>query len=213
MRYETYILGELFQIKKVKGLPFKLYDSGAIPYVTGTRTNNGVIGYVSADEDDISKENCITVDPITGICTYQSEKFVGRGFSGASINLLYLDKLDEKVAMYLMGAIEKYATQIASYAQLFNSRRLSKATIILPTLDKLDINSPYSMDGFVPDWDYMQEKIAELEQYLIAAGLNDYELTDEDREALATKLKVWGGIIRKYDIFRWLLERNKRICN
>ena len=94
--------------------------------------------------------------------------------------------------MYLMGAIEKYATQIASYAQLFNSRRLSKATIILPTLDKLDINSPYSMDGFVPDWDYMQEKIAELEQYLIAAGLNDYELTDEDREALATKLKVGG---------------------
>ena len=58
------------------------------------------------------------------------------------------------------------------------------------------------------DWDYMeeriteleqeriteleQERITELEQYLIAAGLNDYELTDEDKEILATKL-VEGG--------------------
>lgn len=39
-----------------------------------------------------------------------------------------------------------------------------------------------------PDWEYMQkyiaalerERISELEQYLAAAGLNDYPLTDKD---------------------------------
>lgn len=42
------------------------------------------------------------------------------------------------------------------------------------------------------DWEYMQERITELEQeriteleqYLIATGLNDYELTDEDKQVL-----------------------------
>ena len=35
-----------------------------------------------------------------------------------------------------------------------------------------------------------QERIAELEQYLIATGLNDYELTDEDKEVLEMFRKV-----------------------
>lgn len=38
------------------------------------------------------------------------------------------------------------------------------------------------------DWNYMQERITELEHYLIATGLNDYELTTEDKEILASKL-------------------------
>lgn len=38
-----------------------------------------------------------------------------------------------------------------------------------------------------------QERITELEQYLVATGLDDYELTDEDKEILATKLNDGGG--------------------
>ena len=38
-----------------------------------------------------------------------------------------------------------------------------------------------------------QERIAELEQYLIATGLNDYELTEEDKHILATKLTDGGA--------------------
>ena len=67
------------------------------------------------------------------------------------------------------------------------------------------------------DWEYMQERITELEQeriteleqYLIATGLNDYELTDEDKEILATKLT--GGVVTKLDIWKWLLERSKNV--
>ena len=39
-----------------------------------------------------------------------------------------------------------------------------------------------------------QERISELEQYLIATGLNDYELTDEDKKILATKLTDGGAL-------------------
>ena len=50
----------------------------------------------------------------------------------------------------------------------------------------------------------------ELENYLIAAGLNDYKLTEEDKSVLAAKL-VDGGIITKLDIYRWLLERGQKV--
>ena len=71
----------------------------------------------------------------------------------------------------------------------------------------LDSTCKYSDDGFIPDFEYMQERITELEQYLITTGLNDYELTDEDKEILATKLTDEGGIT-KLDIWKYLLERS-----
>ena len=80
---------------------------------------------------------------------------------------------------------------------------------MLPTLDALDADSPYSSNGYVPDWKYMKDRVAELEKdrveelekdrvaelenYLIASGLNDYELTEEDKSVLAAKLVDGGG--------------------
>ena len=82
---------------------------------------------------------------------------------------------------------------------------------MLPTLDALDVNSPYSSNGYVPDWKYMKDRVAELENYLIASGLNDYELTEEDKSVLAAKLVDGGGTITKLDIYRWLLERGEKV--
>ena len=214
MRYEKYELGKFATIKKVKGLPLDKYETGEIPYVTGSQSNNGVVGYVTAPDDAISDGNCIVVDPIKGLCMYQPKKFVGRGFSGASINALYIEGLNELNAMYIIASIEKYSTKVANYGNLFNSNRLATATITLPTLDELDENSPYSDEGFVPDFDYMQERIEELEQerieeleqYLVATGLNDYELTDEDIETLSLSL-VSG--ITKNEIVKMLLRLAK----
>ena len=57
----------------------------------------------------------------------------------------------------------------------------------------LDADYKYHEEGFVPDFDYMQERIEELEQYLVATGLNDYELTDEDIETLS----LWFRALRR----------------
>lgn len=53
MRYEKYKLNELAKIEKVKGKPLSKYEKGETPYVTGSQSNNGVIGYVTAPETDI----------------------------------------------------------------------------------------------------------------------------------------------------------------
>lgn len=207
MRYEKYKLNELAKIEKVKGKPLSKYEKGETPYVTGSQSNNGVIGYVTAPKTDISKGNCIVVDPIKGLCMYQGADFVGRGFSGASINALYIENMDEISAMFIIAAIKKVSLKVASYSYLFNSSKLAEAEIMLPTLDALDADSPYSSNGYVPDWKYMKDRVAELEKdrvaelenYLIVSGLNDYKLTEEDKSVLAAKL-VDGGVLSRNSI-------------
>ena len=207
MKYEKYKLNELAKIEKVKGKPLSKYEEGETPYVTGSQSNNGVVGYINAPKKDISKGNCIVVDPIKGLCMYQGADFVGRGFSGASINALYIENMDEISAMFIIAAIKKVSLKVASYSYLFNSSKLAEAEIMLPTLDALDADSPYSSNGYVPDWKYMKDRVAELEKdrvaelenYLIASGLNDYELTEEDKSVLAAKL-VDGGVLSRNSI-------------
>lgn len=207
MKYERYKLNELAKIEKVKGKPLSKYEEGETPYVTGSQSNNGVVGYINVPETDISKGNCIVVDPIKGLCMYQENDFVGRGFSGASINALYIEGMDETSAMFIIAAIKKVSLKVASYSYLFNSNKLAEAEIMLPTLDALDADSPYSSNGYVPDWKYMKDRVAELEKdrvaelenYLIASGLNDYKLTEEDKAVLAAKL-VDGGVLSQNSI-------------
>lgn len=141
MIYKKYKLCEIANIQKVRGVPLDKYRKGNIPYVTGSQSNNGVVSYVNAPLEDISKGNCITVDPIKGTAFYQPIDFVGRGFSGASINSLYINGLSELSALYICAAIEKISTKVASYANLFNSKRLANAEILLPTKKVI-----------VPDW-------------------------------------------------------------
>lgn len=56
----------------------------------------------------------------------------------------------------------------------------------------------------VLDWDYMQESIAELEQYLVTTNLNDHTLTDKN---LKTLFLVSG--VTKLEI-GWLLLSGKK---
>jgi len=183
--WKKFKISEIFEIKRVYGKPLSEYEPGDTPYVTGSEGNNGVVGYVTAPPEAISQGNCIAVDPIKGFAMYQPEDFVGRGFSGASINLLYNDNLNEKIALYLCAAIERVSKGVAAYTNLFNSNRLADAEIFLPVTGHE-----------VPDWAYMQEciakleqeRIAELEQYLATTGLNDYTLTDENIKTLSLSL-------------------------
>ena len=133
---------DIFTIKKVSGKPMKDYEPGTVPYVTGSNNNNGVIGYVAPRPESISEGNCISVDPINGYACYQLKSFVGRGLSGASVNLLYNKNLNEHNALYVCTAIMKIAKPIASYSKLFNSNKLENAKIFLP-----------SVMEYVPDWD------------------------------------------------------------
>lgn len=113
----------------------------------------------------------------------------------ASQNLFLLNPKIDKIKenkLYFQAAINK---EMSRYGKEYNSyptvKSLAVAKIFLPVIENSDPDHEYTVDDI--DFEYMRECIAELEQkrvaeldaYLVAAGLDDYELTDEDKNILS----------------------------
>ena len=92
--WEKFQIDDVFQIVKVYGNPIEKYKKGKIPYISTSKFNNGFINFVKEIEGDMSKKNTISIDPISGKAFYHEYNFIGRGYSGASINLLYNNKMN-----------------------------------------------------------------------------------------------------------------------
>lgn len=149
-KWRAFKTDEILKMSRVLGRTADSYKSGNIPYVSTSSMNNAVIDFVQADDISISKKNCITVDPIKGTCFYHPYDFVGRGFSGASVNTLKSDKINKYIGLFLCTAIENNAKTKASYGYLYNSRRLEKGIIFLPVNTNGD-----------PDYNFMEDYIKE----------------------------------------------------
>lgn len=179
-------LGDLFVISNSKGVNANQVEfGGSYPYVTRTEKDNGIAGYIYADNlDKINPANTISFGQDTWTLFYQSEPY----FTGNRVKVLKLKdenfKLTEEVALYLITAMKKVLVGL-TWGTSKNEVNFENRTICLPVTSSGEI-----------DWQYMQERIAELEQeriaelehYLVASGLNDYELTEEDKSILATEL-------------------------
>ena len=198
MRYEKYYVGitnehkGLFsQLRGKEAAPNRVPD-GDINMINETSTNNGVAK--KAASNFVFDAPAITVSVNHAQTVFlQTEDFC------ASVNILilkstWLSKMPE-IGLYIATYLKKN-NQRYDYSCKISKDKLNDTVLVLPTLDEIDETSPYSDNGFIPDWQYMQERIAELEQeriaelehYLVASGLNNYELTEEDKSILATEL-------------------------
>lgn len=192
--WATFKIGKIFEIKKVTGLPIENYKNGDIPYISTSSVNNGATNFVSASDEVISRKGTLSIDPIKGKVFYHPYDFVGRGFSGASINLLYNDNLTEHNALFLATAIEKTATSKASYGYLFNGNRLKYGVILLPITAKGE-----------PDYKFMEDYVKEI------MHRKRQEYIDYAQKILAGggKTKVIQSLINK----KWKAFKISDICS
>jgi hypothetical protein len=93
-----------------------------------------------------------------------------------------------------------------AFADEINKHFKKDLAVVLPVILHPDANHEYTVDDI--DWDYMRDRITELERdriteldaYLQATGLNDYELTEDDKKILSlqkahlTKMEFWKMI-------------------
>ena len=209
--YRQFTIGELFEIHPTNA--YKLINSdlyseqGTTPILSNSSMNNGIGGYIGLEPTE--QGHILTFsDTTTGADTlfYQSQPFIGY----AHVQGMYpkCDKWSELSYMYLIPLVRKAAGNGFSYAVKFNRTLVAKLTISLPILTAPDLSPvidpmhAYSSQGFIPDFAYMEhyiaeleaKRVAELEAYLRAADLNDYELTEDDKEVLEKEEK---GEIRK----------------
>ena len=163
-------------------------EAGDTPRISVTSMNNGIIGYYKDVDSKNYRtyENCISVS-FLGTVFYHPYK------ASFDMKVHCLKPIDHELrrgeALYLISCIQKLV-QNNTYGNQTSSTDLPYIKVYLPVNDNGE-----------PDFDYMQERIEELEQerieeleqerieelehYLVATGLNDYELTDEDIETLS----------------------------
>ena len=216
MRYEQYKISKLFKSQNGDTDIKKSDITGTgVPVITSGVDKYGVMGQTDI-EAQIIKENTITIDMFgnTFFRPFQYKMVThARVFSMELIGR----EMNELIGLFLVTQFH-WLPKVYSYSNMCSFNKIKDSTITLPTLDELDENSPYSDEGFVPDWKYMEKRVAELEElrvaelaaYLEETGLSDYILTDEEETLLlAEPENVEFNIGDLFDVEKWTYGKNK----
>ena len=213
---KEFLIDDILSRVNTKKIPLKKSECSTckteefeIPARTATTQNQGLSCYVPRDCATVLK-NKISVSANGDYCAFwHDEEFTILQDSYALEGKYHV--LNSETALYIISAMHKALAPKYNWNNKSGWEKIRKEVISLPVLIDAETNQPktdetrqYHKDGYIPDWEYMQERIKELEQerikeleqerikeleqYLIVTGLNDYELSEEDKEVLATKL-------------------------
>lgn len=200
MMKKEFRIGDLFDIHPTSAYKLKNDElfaiEGSVPVLSNSSVNNGISGYCGLKPTE--NGNIITFsDTTTGADTmfYQANPFIGYSHV-QGMYPLHPDNWNEKSYLYVISSIRRSAGDGWSYAVKFNRTLVKALQIELPVIASSDPNHTYTVDDI--DWQYMQDRIAEFEQdriaeleaYLAATGLDDYELTAEDKAVLCDGAKM-----------------------
>ena len=172
--------GELFDVKSNPQLDkssFVFTDDAEndYPYFTRTVLNNGIAGYVKyLDEDHKISGNSIAVGMLGMQFFYMEKDF----YAGQFTKTLFpkFSGMNKKIALYFIVMLNKYQKHLQSKLVRDFKQQFDEIKLSIP------------VRGSNIAWDYMEKyieeleaaHIEELEAYLIASGLSDYQLTEKD---------------------------------
>ncbi|SHO28245.1 Putative type II restriction enzyme [Moritella viscosa] len=144
--------------------------------MTAGESNEGISAFVG-NKINIFNENTITID-MFGSAKYRNYKY------GADdhIAVIHTDKIPKSAVIFLTSAIHKVSNAGQfDYGRNFYAKDADKLKISLPSKG----GEPYFdfMKSFIDELE--RENITEIEGYLKVSGLSDYELKDEEINALS----------------------------
>jgi len=150
----------------------------SIAVVSGITENNGINYYT---EDKLSKEEIFeseltisTRGEYSGTVFFQKEKFV----LANNILVMKMPNLTKNQKQFIGSIINSLA--YGGYSGYPKKNTLNKDKIQLPTKNK-KIDYDF-MENFIAEIE--EERIAKLEAYLLASGLKEYTLTEEEEQVL-----------------------------
>lgn len=192
---------------------------GKYDFIGRSSVDYGVQGHL--DEQSFSPNPANTFSLVQvgeSVCLYREKKWY------ASQNIFILKAKDIRIMnnhLYVSTLINK---QLSIYSLAYDYPTLQKVKdiiILLPVIENSDENHEYTVDDI--DFEYMEdyisqletERISQLETYLSCTGLDDYELTDEDREVLSREVEmrefVLGDIFEKKTV-KGIPKKNENLA-
>ncbi|QAR34422.1 restriction endonuclease [Geovibrio thiophilus] len=183
VKWGEFRLGDLFEINSYK----KRFDAnkvdvlteGQFPYIVRMGTNNGQKGYINEDEAYLNEGNTISFGQDTATMFYQEKPY----FTGDKIKIIKArdSRFNKKNAQFFISTMMKSFSSFSWGSSSFNIEIIKNQKMSLPVSENGEIDFEF-MENFIAELE--AERIAELEAYLSATGLNDYTLTPEELQAL-----------------------------
>lgn len=185
-----FVYSDLFKLlpQSFKVSKLELVSDGKTPAYSSDTRNNGRVGFV--DKEPLFK------------ITEETPVYLVFGDHTRTMNIVHEDfcvmdnvkvlvplaEMSDEVLLYIITCWKK-AIPCLGYARHWSVAKTAKFE--LPVVESSNPDHEYTVKDI--DYKYMQERIAELEQeriaeldaYLSASGLDDYELTVEDKEILS----------------------------
>lgn len=160
--WKRFYLGRLFDIRKGKRLTSADQEEGDNLYIGAIESNNGVANHIG--QAPIHSGNTITLsyNGSVGEAFYQPEPY----WATDDVNALYpkFGGFNKYIGLFMAATIrqEKYRF---SYGRKWTLDNMKMTDICLPAQHHvdgtfvIDENRIYSDDGYIPDWQFMEEYI------------------------------------------------------
>ena len=206
-KFEEFRIGDIFDIQTGSLLNSSVLINGDIKRISAKSEDNGVIG---------------TYDTLNIDEARHYENFISVNFFGDVFYHPYLASVEMKVhvvkfkkcealafkeieftnysGLYISSCIKNILRGKFGYGNQLSSSKLrdGKFKILLPTLGG-KINFSF-MEKFIEELE--RERVEELDAYLRATGLKNYELTQSEKSALAKfdEFDKWGGVAKEFNL-------------
>ena len=199
VEWGEYRLCELFEIRGNPQLnkdSFKFNENAEFPYFTRTAFNNGILGYVEYLDDEHKIEgNCLAVGMIAMQFFYMQKDFYAGQFTKRAIPKSF--SLTERIAIYFISLLNKNQQRFQNVLVRDFENEFNKTIVKLPVKNS-EIDFDF-IEFFVAEIEMKQ--INELQAYLKATSLKDYNLTEEEQKVLDEFDNMMWGEFRLGDLF------------
>ena len=182
MEWGDFKIGDLFEIntykKRFDANKVKIFESGDFPYVVRTGLNNGIKGYIIEDEQFLNEGNTISFGQDTATMFYQEKPY----FTGDKIKIVKSKnkRFNKNNAQFFILSMNKSFSSFTWGSSSYSVQIIQNQKIQLPTKKgKIDYEF---MESFIAELE--AQRIAELEAFLLASGLKDYNLTSDEQKVL-----------------------------
>ncbi|WP_120943425.1 restriction endonuclease subunit S [Helicobacter pylori] len=183
IKWGEFRLGDLFEIERGTRLTKANRIKGTRPLVTAGYENYGVAEYISNHDQKVFKGNTITIDMFANAFYRYSEY-------SADDNILVLTPkftMNHRIGLCVTARINAVLKAKFSYGKQYRQKDFNVTIISLPLKPTAKTQT---LDGI--DFDFMEKFIAELEQcrlaeldaYLKATGLENTTLSSDEENAL-----------------------------
>lgn len=183
VKWGEFKLGDLFDVlpykKRFDANKVSLVENGGHPYIVRQSTDNGKKGNIDESVLFLNHGNTISFGQDTATMFYQEVPY----FTSDKIKILKPKdaEFSKKNAQFFLSSMRKTFSSFAWGSSRFNVETLKEQLIMLPITNHGKIDFTF-MESFIADLE--EERVAKLSTFLTVSGLDNYELSSEEKDAL-----------------------------